>query len=505
MGPSWSLSLSEKEYRVKTQRISSKNSRTPIKPLATLLDYVTSQPWAMQFTILQQMANVVERHITGEGLTALEINAIIAQRDQTTEERSYQITNEGTAIIPVSGIIAKHSHMVNGVSQPRGTSIETLRAQLDEALGASEVSSILLDIESPGGCVDGIADFASRIYQASFQKPIIGFIDGLGASAAYWIASQANAIYASQAANVGGLGIYTIVVDTSRRAEALGLKFLIFRSGPHKGVGESGVEVTDENAEALQEMVQAHFEVLLDGVMRGRGEFGLTDQALHDLADGRTYISKVAAKNKLIDGIATFEEALQLIPSLRRKGSASTRTAVSNKVDFRSTDMNTKTISKTGLPSIDDGEAETYIQAYEELRKSKGLNKARAMIKAARDFPAAHRAWLAEQQLNSGSGFGDKGTLEAYEKAVDNLMLVGGLSRSKAVIQAAKTHPRDYEAWLAKQQLDSDFGDDGRAETYVAAYQRLQKSRGLSKSKSMIRAARELPRAHRAWLAEQQL
>ena len=203
-----------------------KNSTT------VLFDYITSQGWAMDYSILQQMTDIVERHFNGVDLTAEKIEPIVAARDAKSKGRTtFEINSRGAAIIPVTGVIAKYSSMVNGCSQPRGTSIEQLREQLNVAVTDSRVESIFLHIESPGGCINGLADFADEVYQAGFQKPVVAFCDDLCASAAYWLASQANVIYANQTADVGSIGIYSILVDSSARAEQLGYKFHIIKTG----------------------------------------------------------------------------------------------------------------------------------------------------------------------------------------------------------------------------------------------------------------------------------
>ncbi|UCE67558.1 MAG: S49 family peptidase, partial [Candidatus Zixiibacteriota bacterium] len=296
-------------------------------PISNLLDYCTSHDWAMRLSVMESMSGIIERHVKGQHLTEAEINAITAETHAACPDhrriRAVFSSNPSMAVIDISGVIAKHADMVNDISQPRGTSIETLRDEFSKAMADDKIESIFLNIESPGGSIDGLADFASEIFEASFKKPIVAFADDLCASAAYWMASQANIVYASQTSDIGSIGVYTLYVDSTERAKTEGLKFHIFRSGIHKGVGSAGIEITEENQEAIQERIDAKFEIFFDAIMRGRAEAGLTENELREIADGRCFVGEAALDNKLVDAIMTIPQALAApLPAVRNKNEA---------------------------------------------------------------------------------------------------------------------------------------------------------------------------------------
>ena len=212
--------------------------------LKNIIEYMTGSAWAVDLVILGQFKQIVERHLAGEKLTDEAIIEATGGRAGSEEKYSFEITADGTAIIPVSGVIAKYSRMVNGSSQPRGTSLEQLGRQLGEARTDARVSRIFLLIESPGGSVAGLADFADQVYRTSFEKPVVAFADDMAASAAYWIGSQANAFYGNATAAIGSIGVYTLFVDSSERAKQMGLEFIIVRSGANKGIGSPGFPVS---------------------------------------------------------------------------------------------------------------------------------------------------------------------------------------------------------------------------------------------------------------------
>ena len=89
---------------------------------------------------------------------------------------------------------------------------------VEQAAEDPVVAAILLRVDSPGGTVAGVSDLAEAVYAARKVKPVSAYISDLGASAAYYIASQAQRLYADSDALVGSIGVYSVVrlVQVSR-------------------------------------------------------------------------------------------------------------------------------------------------------------------------------------------------------------------------------------------------------------------------------------------------
>ena len=487
---------------------------------STLLDYVTGQAWAMDAGVLEQMAAIVNRHLQGVRLSQAEIEAATAKKT-AAPERSYQVTADGRALIPVGGLIAKHARMVNGVSQPRGTSLEMLRGQLREALADAQVKSIFLHIESPGGSATGLADFADELYQAGAEKPVVAFADDLAASAAYWLGAQANAFYGSRRAYVGSIGVYSLVVDSSAWAENEGLKVHILRTGDHKGVGAPGVKIEQEQLDVLQEQVNETFEDFLRGVLRGRAG-ALDEETLRKLADGRTYAAAAAQRRGLLDAVMTLEEALLApLPSTRTRPAQPTRPAR----------QNLKTPTGEKLKNEDENQAaaalaEDRVDNSLSERNQPMSDEKQKEAQATVDMNAAAQATALERQRITQISE----ALAAEEFAeVRNRAIAGGLTLTEAKAEAfavcQKRRAEEAAAaaeqlQLAQQKLDAiakgtaghitapaapdgeeataQAGDDGSAANYLAAVEKYQ-AQGKSRAESYRLAAIRLPRCHAAW------
>ena len=207
-----------------------------------------------------------------------------------------------TAILSLQGPLTK------GESKFTGTSTLGLRRALRAAAHDKAIANILLHVDSPGGHVAGTQEAADEVYRINQIKPVHAHIDDLGASAAYWIASQASSISANPSAQVGSLGTMISVTDSSEAFAREGLKAEVISTGKFKGLGTPGTKLTKEGREYLQHMVNALNTHFMAGILRGRR--GMTEAALTTVADGRTFIAEEALGYGLIDRVQSMDDAI---------------------------------------------------------------------------------------------------------------------------------------------------------------------------------------------------
>lgn len=206
------------------------------------------------------------------------------------------------AIIRAEGTLMKQR------SSMGGTSTIDLRRDLRQATNNADVSGILLAIDSPGGTVSGTHDLAADVKAATRKKPVVAHIIDTGASAAYWFASQADAVYANApTALVGSIGTLLTVPDDSGAAEKTGTRFHTFASSPLKAAGQPGVEMTDERKAFFQSLVNGWQSIFAAAVQSGRR---LTATQMAAAATGAVFLAADAQRLKLIDGIRPIEQTI---------------------------------------------------------------------------------------------------------------------------------------------------------------------------------------------------
>jgi len=287
-------------------------------------------------------------------------------------ERVNSKSGRQVAVVKLMGTLMKQQSSF-------GTSTSTVQARRDirQAAADPDVVAILLAIDSPGGTVAGTDDLAKDIRQANKQKPVYAQIDDLGASAAYWLASQAEAIFAnSPTALVGSIGTLMTVYDLSGAAEKEGVRAMVFATGPLKGAGVAGSKVTEDQANYFQGLVEEAQKSFDGAVQKARS---LTDRQLADVRSGAVFGAAEALDRKLIDGIQSLEttiEALVAEAKARNQGAKSSvlkGTTMANELDTEAcatitlTEVERKTISEQAVAATRAGAA-TELQRQADIR-----------------------------------------------------------------------------------------------------------------------------------------
>ena len=152
-----------------------------------------------------------------------------------------------------------------------GTSAEILRLKIQSALDNPKVSSIFLDIDSPGGTVEGTKELSDFIFENRGKKPITAFTDGMIASAAYWIGSAADKIVATDTAIIGSIGVAMTHYDVSGKDAQKGVVRTQISAGKYKRIASDEKPLSDEGREYLQSMVDTYYSMFVEGVARNRG------------------------------------------------------------------------------------------------------------------------------------------------------------------------------------------------------------------------------------------
>jgi len=234
-------------------------------------------------------------------LQALKAGALVASPDKiakTYDGNSYPIVN-GVAVISLEGSLMK------GWSKYGGTSTTWARAAIRHADHNDDVKSIMLHIDSPGGTSAGTAELGDDIRNTI--KTIHAHIDDLGASAAYWAASQADKITMNRTGLSGSIGVYAAVYDTSKAAEMEGVDVHVISTGNHKGAGVDGTPITDEHLAEWQEIVDSHFSHFESAVRSGRN---MIKAQFNKVSDGRVFDAVESKALGLIDSISSFDVAM---------------------------------------------------------------------------------------------------------------------------------------------------------------------------------------------------
>lgn len=269
---------------------------------AMILTRVVSTPWAILPSKLAEVCAFLAVKAAGKTISAEEIEALLEARTKDTRAR----TVKDVGVIPILGTIINRA---NDLQESSGaTSVAKTRQQLKEAVGNPDLGAILLDIDSPGGSVEGITELAADIRRSRVKKPILAHVDGLGASASYWLASQATRLTMTPSSEVGSIGVITAHADLSEALAKEGIKPTLVTSSEFKGEGNPYEPLSDEAREEMQAGVDHFHDLFVTDVAKGRGVGKKVVKA--SFGKGRLLRAPQALEVGMVDAIESNEEAL---------------------------------------------------------------------------------------------------------------------------------------------------------------------------------------------------
>jgi signal peptide peptidase SppA len=259
----------------------------------------SSEPWAMEPNRLSKMfAWIDSRKEAKTNNTAPLVDV---------QSKKYNLKN-GVAEIKVEGLILKSVPEWFADFGLRATGTEDTQKAISDAVNDSNVNSISLLIDSPGGTVSGVQELADYIYSVKDTKPINAIVSDLCASAAYWIASQTGSIAANETAIVGSIGVYSVITDMSKMANDIGLKVYAIRSAEAKGGVIPGTEAKQVHLDNEQELVNGIAQMFFDAVARGRG---MNEEQVTAVSNGKVWLANDSVKMGLIDSVIGQENKKQ--------------------------------------------------------------------------------------------------------------------------------------------------------------------------------------------------
>ncbi|WP_264686020.1 S49 family peptidase [Wolbachia endosymbiont (group B) of Pyrgus malvae] len=209
---------------------------------------------------------------------------------------------EKTAIIPIHGILTKKPGAFDDFLGM--TSYEKIQEEVEEALSNKDIETILLDIDSSGGEVNGLFDLADFIYESRAKKRIVEIANDDAYSAAYAIASSAEKVFVSRTSGVGSIGVIASHIDQSRFDEKQGIKYTTIFAGSRKNDLNPHEPITSESLESLQKEVDRLYEMFVQLIARNRG---LSIEKIRSTEAG-LYFGEKAVEIGLADGVTTFFE-----------------------------------------------------------------------------------------------------------------------------------------------------------------------------------------------------
>lgn len=220
--------------------------------------------------------------------------------NEVNQENNYTMRNDGIAVIHIDGVLSYRSDLMTAYfGEDTYNSIEkAFRKFLDDP----GCKGIVLDVNSPGGEVDGCADLSDLIFRSRGKKPygIVARTGGTMCSAAYWISSACEKVYTSTQGTVGSIGVLCTFENRENAATVI-----VSDLSPEKAPNPETPEGRDQITRELNDLAL----VFVDSVARNRGVS--REDVLARFGRGGVFVGEKAHEAGLTDGVVDFEEMVQ--------------------------------------------------------------------------------------------------------------------------------------------------------------------------------------------------
>jgi signal peptide peptidase SppA len=310
---------------------------------------VEGRVWAIRPDVLARLVELGRAGATVDAAReALEDSGALAAVDAA---RGPRIVAGGVARIGLQGVITPRASFLS-ILFGLGGGLPMFRAELRSALGDSDVTGIVIDVDSPGGLVDLVPEVAAEVRNARGSKPIVAVANTLAASAAYWIASQADEIVVTPSGEIGSIGVYAGHRDISRALDAAGITMTLISAGEFKVEGNPYEPLGDEARAAIQRGVDDYYDLFVKDVAAARG--AKVAEVRNGYGQGRTLTAKRAVSEGLADRVGTIEDTIARLARSSRGGS---RRATDGDTDAPGTQEGGAE-ANANAPETDEAEAE---------------------------------------------------------------------------------------------------------------------------------------------------
>lgn len=220
-----------------------------------------------------------------------------------TDVTTADATGDYIGIIHIEGTISEASTYM-------GYNHYYILNSIDDMAKDDANKGIILYLDTPGGSVYASDElyFAIKDYQERTKRPVYAAMQSMAASGGYYVSAPCEKIYANRNCFTGSIGVTMgEMYDVTGLMEKLGIKSTAITSGRNKAMGSETQELTDEQKEIFQSLVDEAYEQFTGIVAEERD---MDIDKVKELADGRIYTAKQAKENGLIDEVGTYDDCV---------------------------------------------------------------------------------------------------------------------------------------------------------------------------------------------------
>lgn len=216
-------------------------------------------------------------------------------------------------------------------------STDFVMAQIQEARRDPGIRAVVLELDSPGGEVSASQALYLEVQALRREMPVVGSVQSMAASGAYYVAMGTDPIYAKPSSTVGNVGCWGFIPPD------IGVNDVVLASGPFKLTATNRDEFLRWIEEIRQEFVETVYSQRGDRIELSRVE----------LSYGLAYSGRDAVRLGVIDGLGSETDATRM---------AAQQAGISH---YQVIDLEARVLEE--LPEVEAGELEPWVGAADPV------------------------------------------------------------------------------------------------------------------------------------------
>jgi len=211
------------------------------------------------------------------------------------------IVKDRIGVVPLKGVILD--------SRPVNDALEKFSKD-------DSIKAIILRIDTPGGGVGPSQEIFDKVRSVRKKgKTVVASMGSMATSGGYYVACAAEKIVANPGSLTGSIGVIMHFTNVEDLFKKVGLRASVIKSGKYKDAGSPFRDMTKEERELLQALIDDVHEQFVDAVSGSRT---LDKEKVKEIADGRIFTGRQAVGLKLIDELGDLDHAAEVAATLAK-------------------------------------------------------------------------------------------------------------------------------------------------------------------------------------------
>lgn len=233
-----------------------------------------------------------------EDINEVEILDYINQIDLKLKKIS---AKDQIAVIFAQGEIQSGEGSVNTIGE------KSINRALKEARSNDKIKAVVLRVNSPGGSALTSDIIWREIELTKKVKPVIVSMGDVAASGGYYIACNANKIFAEPNTITGSIGVFGMIPNFKKVADKYGVNAETVKTHENANGYSVFEDMTPKYRETVTESIEIIYDTFISRVAEGRK---MDKTKVDEIAQGRVWTGTMAKQLGLVDELGSLDDAI---------------------------------------------------------------------------------------------------------------------------------------------------------------------------------------------------